>query len=114
MLLGLTFCVLGLHGFYLGALARVLYDYSGETRRRWLGIFSYTRSVVASAVAVAAGAIFAAPLVVRYIRSGLALSADVFPTTHLAVTGLLLIITGFMNFTFTLALHAAAANVRRK
>jgi len=32
----------------------------------------------------------------------------------LAVAGLLLVITGFMNFTFTLALHAAAANVTRK
>jgi glycosyltransferase involved in cell wall biosynthesis len=114
MLLGLTLCVLGLHGFYLGALARVFFDHSGETRRRWLAMFSYTRSVVLSALAVAGGAAFAAPLVVRYIGSGFRLTADVFPTTHLAVTGLLMVIGGFMNFTFTLALHAAAANVRRK
>jgi hypothetical protein len=114
MLLGLTLCVLGLHGFYVGALARVFFDYSGETKRRWLGMFSYTRSVLFSGLAVMGGSVLAAPLVLRYIRSGFQLAADVFPTTHLAVTGLLLVIAGFMNFTFTLALHAAAANVRRK
>src|SRR2546428_12964560 len=114
MLLGLTLFVLGLHGFYVGALARVFLDYSGETRRRWLGMFSYTRSVVLSALAVGGGSGLAAPLVFRYIRSGFQLTVDIFPTTHLAVMGLLLVIAGFMNFTFTLAIHAAAANVRQK
>jgi len=113
MLLGLTLCVLGLHGFYGGALARTFLDYSGEARRRWVRIFSYTRSVVLSALAVTLGAGLAAPLVFWYIRAGFRLTDDVFPTTHLAVTGLLLVIGGFMNFTFTMALHAAAANVRR-
>jgi len=114
MLLGLTLCVLGLHGFYVGALARVFFDYSGDFKRRWLNGFSYTRSVVLSALAVAGGCGLAAPLVFQYIRAGYRLTDDIFPTTHLAVTGLLLVIGGFMNFTFTLALHAAAANVRRK
>lgn len=114
MLLGLTLCVLGLHGFYVGALARVFFDYSGEIKRRWLGLFSYTRSVLLSALAVIGGAGLAVPLVFRYVRMGFRLTDDVFPTTHLAVTGLLFVIAGFMNFTFTLALHAAAANVRRK
>src|SRR5262245_47928257 len=114
MLLGLTICVLGLHGFYVGALARVFFDYSGKTRRHWLGMFAYTRSVVLSALAIAAGPALAAPLVFQYVRSGFRLTADIFPPTHLAVMGLLLVISGFMNFTFTLALHATAANVRRK
>jgi glycosyltransferase involved in cell wall biosynthesis len=114
MLLGLTLCVLGLHGFYVGALARVFFDYSGQTRRSWLGVFSYTRSVLLSAAAVVLGCGLAAPLVVRYIESGYRLTDEIFPTTHLAVTGLLLVIGGFMNFTFTLALHAAAVNVGRK
>jgi hypothetical protein len=114
MLLGLTLCVLGLHGFYVGALARVFFDYSGAIKGKWLRLFSYTRSVVLSGLAVAVGAGLAAPLVATYVRSNFRLTDDVFPTTHLAVTGLLLVIGGFMNFTFTLALHAAAANVRRK
>ena len=114
MLLGLTLSVLGLHGFYMGALARVFFDYSGEIKRHWLEVFSYTRSVVVSALCVIVGGGLAVPLVLTYIRSGYRLTDDVFPTTHVAVTGLLLVIGGFMNFTFTLALHAAAANVRRK
>jgi glycosyltransferase involved in cell wall biosynthesis len=114
MLLGLTLSVLGLHGFYVGALARVFFDYSGVTTRRWLDVFSYTRSVVLSLLAIAGGCGLAAPLVFWYVRSGFRLTDDIFPTTHLSVIGLLLVIGGFMNFTFTLALHAAAANVRRK
>ena len=114
MLLGLTLCVLGLHGFYVGALARVFFDYSGEIKRRWLSLFSYTRSVLFSGLAVIGGVVLAVPLVVQYVLMGFRLTDDVFPTTHLAVTGLLFVIAGFMNFTFTLALHAAAANVRRK
>jgi glycosyltransferase involved in cell wall biosynthesis len=113
MLLGLTLCVLGLHGVYVGAVARVFFDYSGEIKRRWLNLFSYTRSVLASAFAVVMGAGLGAPLVMQYVRMGFRLSDDIFPTTHLAVTGLLLVIAGFMNFTFTLVLHAAAA-VRRR
>jgi len=114
MLLGLTLSVLGFHGFYMGALARVFFDYSGETTRHWLDVFSYTRSVVVSALVVLVGAGLALPLLLTYIRSDFLLTDDVFPTTHVAVLGILLVIAGVMNFTFTLALHAAAANVRRK
>jgi glycosyltransferase involved in cell wall biosynthesis len=113
MLLGLTLSVLGLHGIYVGALARVFSDYSGATTRKWLTRFSYTRSVLISGLAVAAGVGLGLPLVFRYFRSGFRLSA-LFPGDYLAVTGLLLVIAGFMNFTFTLAIHAAAANIKRK
>jgi histidinol-phosphate phosphatase family protein len=114
MLFGLSMSVLGLHGFYVGALARVFFDYSGDVRKKWLRRFSYTRSVVLSAVSVVAGAGLAVPLVMLYVRQGFRLSGEaVFPANHLAVAGLLFVIGGFMNFTFTLALHAAAANVRR-
>jgi glycosyltransferase involved in cell wall biosynthesis len=114
MLVGLTLSVVGLHGVYVGSLAQVFLDYSGDSTRCLLRLFSYTRSVVASGVAVAAGAAMAAPLVLQYLRSGLRLSSEVLPANHLAVTGLLCVIGGAMNFTFTLALHAAAAHVRRQ
>jgi hypothetical protein len=55
MLLGLTLSVLGLHGVYVGALARVIFDYGGERTRRWLGRFPYTRSAVLSFLAVLSG-----------------------------------------------------------
>jgi glycosyltransferase involved in cell wall biosynthesis len=115
MLVGLTLSVLGLHGFYVGSLARIFFDYNGQITQRWLRLFSYTRSVVFSLIAGVAGVTMAAPLINQYFQSGLRLSSDaVFPANHLAVVGLLFVIAGAMNFTFTLALHAAAANVKRK
>jgi glycosyltransferase involved in cell wall biosynthesis len=114
MLLGLTLSVLGLHGFYVGALARVFFDYSGNLTRRWLGMFSYTRSVLLSGLAMAVGGVLALPLIYQYLHSGLRLPGDVTPASHMAVTGLLFVVGGAMNFTFTLALHAAAANVKRR
>jgi glycosyltransferase involved in cell wall biosynthesis len=113
MLLGLTLSVLGLHGVYVGALARIIFDYGGERTRRWLHRFSYTRSVVFSALAFVSGAVLAAPLAMEYVQSNLRLNG-IGPQSHLAVMGLLLIIGGAMTFTFTLALHAVAANVRRR
>src|SRR6185503_3281294 len=70
MLFGLSISVLGLHGFYVGALARVFFDYSGDIREKWLRRFSYTRSVVLSGAAVAAGAGMAVPLVLQYVEQG--------------------------------------------
>ena len=114
MLLGLMLSVLGLHGFYMGALARVFFDYNGKLTRRWLDMFSYTRSVLLSGLAMAVGGALALPLIYQYLHSGLRLPGDIAPASHMAVTGLLFVVGGAMNFTFTLALHAAAANVKRR
>jgi hypothetical protein len=111
-MLGLMLSVLGLHGFYVGSLARILFDYRGERTRRWLRRFAYTRSVVLSVSAVLAGIALVAPIVHQYLKYGLRLPGDAFPENHLAVTGLLFLVFGFMNFTFTLVLHGAAANVK--
>jgi glycosyltransferase involved in cell wall biosynthesis len=114
MLLGLSLSVLGLHGFYLGALTRVFFDYKGRITQRWLRLYSYTRSVLLSALAIIIGSTLAMPLVSQYLRSGLRLPSNVAPASHMAVTGLLFVMSGAMNFTFTLALHAAVANVKRR
>ncbi len=114
MLLGLTVSVLGFHGFYMGCLARVFFDYSGVHTRQWLRFFSYTRSVVLSGLAVLLGIAMATPLIRLYLRSGLKLYGTVAPMDHQAVMGLLLVMVGIMNFTFTLSLHAAAAYVKRR
>jgi len=114
MLVGLTLCILGLHGVYLGGLTRVFFDYGGQVTSRWLRAFSYTRSVCLSTLAAIAGGALAAPLIREYLHYGLRLPADVGPANHLAVLGLLFMVGGSMNFTFTLALHAAAAYVRHK
>jgi glycosyltransferase involved in cell wall biosynthesis len=114
MLLGLALSVLGLHGFYVGSLARMFLDYTGEATRRLLTAFSYTRSVALSAAAGIAGAAMAIPLIREYLHSGNPLANETLSSTHLAVAGLLFLVAGFMNFTFTLALHAAAVVVKRK
>ena len=114
LLLGLTLSVLGLHGFFVGSIVRVFLDYTGEATQRLLKIFSYTRSVAASAVAGVTGAALAVPLIRDYFLSAPPLAEKSLSSTHLAVAGLLFIVAGFMNFTFTLALHAAAVIVRRK
>jgi len=107
MLLGLTLTVLGLQSFYVGCLAKVLHDYTGDARRVWLGAFPYTRSVLVSAAAFAVGLVLAGALLVDYLRSGLRLSAaDRVP--YLGVLGLALLIGGFLTFTFILLLHALA------
>jgi len=113
MFLGLTLSVLGLHGFYVGSLARIFFDYTGQTTRRFLKVFSYTRSVVLSSASVVLGTLMAIPLIHEYFHFGLRLTNDLLPQNHMAVAGLLFGIIGSMNFTFTLALHAAAANVNR-
>ncbi len=107
MLLGMTLTILGLQSFYMGCLAQVLHDYSGAARRRWLRIFPYTRTVLASAAAFAAGLVLTAALAVDYVRSGLSLNgADRIP--YLGALGLLLLVASFMTFTFVLLIQAAA------
>lgn len=114
MLFGLTLSVLGLHGFYVGCIVRTFFDYSGASTHRWLLIFSYTRSVLFSVLAIFIGVLLTIPLLRQYFHFGLRLPGDVLPASRYAITGLLFIIGGAMNFTFTLALHAAAANAKRK
>lgn len=107
MLLGVTLTVLGLQSFYLGCIAQVLHDYTGQARRRWLGIFPYTRTVLISAALFTVGLFLAALLLADYVRSGLALThADRIP--YLGVLGILLMMVSFMSFTFVLLLHATA------
>lgn len=111
MLLGLTLSLLGLQSFFLSCLAQVLHDYTGASRRRWLRLFPYTRTVALSALGFVGGLVLCGLLVVRYLRSGLTLSPEAVET-HLAVIGLLLMIASFMTFTDTLLLHATALTNR--
>jgi glycosyltransferase involved in cell wall biosynthesis len=114
MLLGLTLSILGLQSFYLGCLAQVLCDYTGTARRRWLNVFRYTRSVLTSVALCALGVVLLSFLVRRYVAFGFTLAGSQNPYDHLAVTGLLLIVAGFLNFVFTLVLHAASVQSRPK
>jgi len=109
MLLGMSFTVVGLQSFYLGSIARLLYDFTGETRRFWLNIFSYNRSIFVSCLLVIVGGGFLLPLCYAYWQLHWRLPVEIGRVHHMAITGLLFITLGFMNFVFTLVFHAVAA-----
>lgn len=108
MLCGLSLSILGLQSFYLGCIAQVLYDFTGRARKRWLTLFAYNRSTIVSILFVVVGFILTTPLLVRYLTRGLSLEGNLVPFNHLAIIGLLCVAFGFMTFTSTLVLHAAA------
>ena len=111
MLLGVSLALLGLQCVYMGVLAKVFFDYSGDTKAKWFRRFSYTRSVMISGLLFALGLSFAVSLTASYFRNHYSLEAT---TNNLGITGLLLMIIGFMTFTFTLILHSTAVAVRRR
>ena len=112
-LLGLTMATLGTQCFYLGVLAQIFYDYSGETTRRWFARFPYTRTVAIGWLLVACGLALAGVFLAYYVRHDFHLFTEP-PTARVGVTGLLLAITGFATFTFTLLLHATSVAVWRR
>jgi hypothetical protein len=113
MLLGLTLVTLGLQCVYMGILAQVFFDYSGEISKKWFVRFPYTRTVAIAAGLFLAGLGVGGTLVVYYVRHDFLMAADS-PLNHLSVTGLLLMISGFTTFTFTLLLHSTAVAVWRR
>lgn len=113
MLLGLTLVTLGLQCIYLGVLAQVFFDYSGEPTKRWFTRFPYDRTVLTSAAMFTLGVGLAGTLVGSYVRHGLTLTPE-HTVNYLGVTGLLFMIAGFMTFTFTLLLHSTAVVVWRR
>lgn len=111
MLLGVSLALLGLQCVYMGILAQVFFDYSGDVKRKWFQRFRYTRAVALSGVLFALGLSFALSLTITYLRHHFTLPAS---TNNLGFTGLLLMIAGFMTFTFTLILHSTAVAVRKR
>jgi glycosyltransferase involved in cell wall biosynthesis len=113
MLLGLTLAILGLQCMYLGILAQVFFDYSGEVTKRWFERFRYTRAVLGAASIFTVGLSLTGSLLVYYVRHQFRLAPDT-GLNHLGVTGLFLMIVGFVTFTFTLVLHSTAVAVWRR
>ncbi len=112
MLLGLTMTTLGLQCVYLGAIAQIFYDYTGEITRRWFALFPYGRSILAAGAIFLIGIGLTTTLLVQWIAHDFRLTVDM-KVSYLGVTGLLLMIVGFMTFTFTLLLHSTAVAVWR-
>jgi hypothetical protein len=112
-LLGLMMYVIGLQAFFLGCIAQVLVDYTGERSRRWLRTFPYTRSTLIAFGLVALGVALALPLVISYFQNDLQLSAAEADENHLAVTGMAAAISGAQLFVFTLLLHGTVVATER-
>jgi glycosyltransferase involved in cell wall biosynthesis len=112
MLLGLTVATLGLQSTYLGIIAQVFFDYSGEVTARWFARCPYSRTVAIAAATFSTGLIIDVAFLIYYMSHGFHLSDT--GSSYLAVTGLFLMIAGFVTFTFALLLHATAVVVWRK
>ena len=108
MLLGMALTLAGLQSFYLGCLSQILHDYRGKARARWLRLFSYNRMISGSMMLILGGLACVLPLVHEYVYYGFTLARVIDARNHLAILGLLFLICGFVNFVFTLVLHAAA------
>jgi glycosyltransferase involved in cell wall biosynthesis len=113
MLLGLTLATLGLQCIYFGILAQVFFDYSGEVTARWFARFPYTRTVLLAFGAFALGFVLECWLTFYYVEHAYRLTFEA-PVIYLGVTGLFLMIAGFVTFTFTLLLQSTAVAAWRR
>ena len=113
MLLGVSLSLLGLQCVYMGILSQVFFDYSGKVTEKWFRRFPYTPTVFGSAGTFALGFVLTALLTLSYARNGFQLREHS-AINNLGIVGLLLMIAGFMTFTFTLMLHSTAVAVRRR
>jgi hypothetical protein len=104
---GALAAIVGLQGVLLGCVARIFFDYTGRRTARLLELFRYTRASAAAGLLAVTGVALVVPLVVRYLQNDLALPA-LSTANHLAVTGLMLMVSGFSVFVFTLLIHGAA------
>ena len=107
-MLGVTLTTLGLVAFLAGVIAKVLFDYTGTQRKRWLGLLRYTRTAGIAAAMFVAGVALAVPLIRYYLQHGYQLPHDIGRNAHLAVTGMMLVLCSSVLFIFTLLLHAAS------
>jgi glycosyltransferase involved in cell wall biosynthesis len=111
MLLGVSLAVLGVQCVFMGILSQVMFDYTGKVTQKWFRRFRYTRAVVLSGLVFCTGLVLTSLLTATYIQNDFSLPNL---KNNLGFTGLLLMIVGFMSFTFTLILHSTAAAVRRR
>ena len=111
-LFGVIMTTVGLVGFLSAVISKVLFDYTGSQRRRWLSILRYTRTVLMAAALFVLGVGLTVPLLRLYLSHGLKLPETSRQQTHLAVTGAMLVLAGSVLFVFTLLVHAAALATR--
>jgi glycosyltransferase involved in cell wall biosynthesis len=112
-MLGLVLTLIGLTSVLMGAVAQVLFDYTGRAKRRWSRILPYTRTVALAGGLFALGIGLTIPLVVYYLSHDYKLGQGSTAQSHLALTGFTLLLSGFLLFSFTLLLHGAIVATSR-
>ncbi|HET6509510.1 MAG TPA: glycosyltransferase family 2 protein [Baekduia sp.] len=113
-MLGLVLTTIGLTSVLLGAVAQVLFDYTGEARRRWSRLLPYTRTVLVAGGLCCVGVVMVVPLVHLWLTNDFKLDDPSAPINHLAVVGLTAMLSGFMLFACTLLLHGAMLATRTR
>lgn len=106
-MLGMTLVLLGLVGVYAAIISKVLFDYTGKESKRWLRKLSYTRTATISGLVFLFGCIGTGPLLRDYFQHDFNLPDMSSRSTHMAISGLTLIIAGLVTFVFTLVIHAS-------
>jgi hypothetical protein len=114
MLVGITVTLVGLQSFYLGCLAHVIYDPTGRGTSQWLDRFRYTRTTLISMAMFLVGLVLAGRLAWQWVTDDFTLSGHLSSVNYLAIFGMLLMISAFMTFTFTLVLHALTARLNTR
>jgi len=111
--LAVAISVMGVSAIYLGILARVINDLTGVAALWWSRFFPYNRTFLLSAALIALGVLPNVLLVAVFVAAGRAIPASSVRVVHEAITGLLLVMIGFMTFTFSLVLRALVIRLYR-
>lgn len=112
-LLGLTLLAIGWQTMLLGGVAQVLFDYTGRNGHRWRRLLPYSRTTLGAVGIAVLGVAMTVPLAVTYFSNDLALEQGDSRASHLAVTGLGLIVVGAQLFVSTLLLHGAMISIHQ-
>jgi hypothetical protein len=106
-MLSFALVVIGLSSTYLAIVVRLLYGREDDSTRRWLSLFAYSRTVALSALLVTVGLLVDLAFVASYAMNDYRVTDE--RLSHIATTGLLMIVVGYMTFASTLVIHAAAS-----
>jgi hypothetical protein len=108
MLLAMAIATLGQSMLFFGAIAGVMFDYSGLLRGRIERALPYNRTLLACLLMAALGAALTLPLITTYVDNDFVVP-EIGIDTHRAVIGLWLIVASFQTFIFALMIRALGA-----
>lgn len=111
MLLCLAAAVLGLQLILIGTIAQSLYDGIGAIRRRWLSVFSYTRTTILTAFAFAIGLLLLVRFGIAFAQNSYRFGDALVGANHQAIFGLFLTMGSVIVFVAMLLIHAVALYV---